>query len=194
MKYISIFTFILSLSLASANNGKLSPLGFSYKSRFLIFFKKSALGEDIIDFVFDICDGKETGEGLSLTEVMENHCMHHLTETFGLLSEDVARDFEAIDKNGDGLVSKQECVKAYETLGLERTTGNPGNTCSKIVNFVCGVNDKQYTNDCQRRKAGIVTMNIFHTMLENYKLCPKIQFPERVKIMTFEKYQMAGLP
>jgi len=135
MKYISIFTFILSLSLAFANNG-----------------------EDIIDFVFDICDGEETGDGLSLTEVEESHCMNHLTETFGLLSEDVAKDFEAIDENGDGLVSKQECVKAYETLGLERTTGNPGNTCSKIVNFVCGVNDKQYTNDCQRRKAGIVTM------------------------------------
>merc|ERR1711953_1441843 len=103
MKYISIFTFILSLSLAFANNG-----------------------EDIIDFVFDICDGKETGEGLSLTEVMENHCMHHLTETFGLLSEDVARDFEAIDENGDGLVSKQECVNAYETLGLDldRSKGN----------------------------------------------------------------------
>ena len=82
--------------------------------------------------------------------------MNHLTETFGLLSEDVVRDFEAIDENGDGLVSLYKWETAYETLGLDRTTGK--NTCSKIVNFVCGVNDKQYTNDCQRRKAGIVTM------------------------------------
>ena len=89
--------------------------------------------------------------------------MNHLTETFGLLSEDVVRDFEAIDENGDGLVSKQECVKAYETLGLDRTTGK--NTCSKIVNFVCGVNDKPYTNDCLRRRAGIVTMKYLkHTV------------------------------
>ena len=104
--------------------------------------------------------------------------MNHLTETFGLLSEDVARDFEAIDKNGDGLVSKQECVKAYDILGLDldRSKGN-GNKkkCPKDYKRVCGVNGLTYSNQCLLEIAGIVTM----------KLRPNIQFSEKVKFKKF---------
>ena len=104
--------------------------------------------------------------------------MHHLTETFGLLSEDVARDFEAIDENGDGLVSKQECVKAYETLGLDldRSNGN-GNkkSCPNHYKPVCGINGYTYSNQCFSEIPGIVTM----------KLRPNIQFSEKVKFKKF---------
>ena len=53
---------------------------------------------------------------MTLTEVKENQCSH-LTMVLGMLEENIARDFQAIDENGDGLVSKQE---AYETLTLDR--------------------------------------------------------------------------
>ena len=76
------------------------------------FFKISniicALGLDIIETVFNVCDGIETEEGLTFFEVMENHCLSHLTSVFGVLEEDVAGHFQTIDENGDGLISKQE--------------------------------------------------------------------------------------
>ena len=48
--------------------------------------------------------------------------MSHLTMVLGMLEENIARDFQAIDENGDGLVSKQEGFRAYETSGLDRDT------------------------------------------------------------------------
>ena len=72
---------------------------------------------DIIDSVFDNCDGKDTEEGLTLAEVMEDNCMN----LFGIIDKDIARDiFETIDENGDGLVSKEESLKKYQTLSLDR--------------------------------------------------------------------------
>ena len=46
--------------------------------------------------------------------------MSHLTMVFGMLEENIARDFQAIDENGDGLVSKEEGFKAYEKFALDR--------------------------------------------------------------------------
>ena len=74
---------------------------------------------NVIETVFHVCDGKDTEEGLTLPEVMENHCLSHLTSGFGVLEEDIPRHFQAIDENGDGLVSKQEA-----TLLLDRVN-NP---------------------------------------------------------------------
>ena len=88
----------------------------------MIYSKKITLDVDIIESVFDICDEKGSDEGLTLTEVKENQCMSHLTMVFGMLEENIARDFQAIDENGDGLVSKQEGFRAYETSGLDRDT------------------------------------------------------------------------
>ena len=43
--------------------------------------------------------------------------MTYLTSGFGIPEEDIAITFEGIDENRDGLVSKEESVKAYQTLG-----------------------------------------------------------------------------
>ena len=89
-------------------------------SHFLHF---CALGIDVYETVFDFCDGKETEEGLTLAEEMENKdCLSHLTTGFGMLEEDIPRHFQTFDENGDGLVSKQEGFRAYETSGLDRDT------------------------------------------------------------------------
>ena len=120
MRYnLFIFASIVSLSLTFGNS-----IGMYYKQRISfpirqIVSENSNLGVDIIESVFDICDDKET-EGLTLTEVEQEHCMSHLKLVFGILEEDIARNFEAIDENGDGLISKQESVKAYQTIGLDR--------------------------------------------------------------------------
>ena len=84
------------------------------------FGKNSYLGVDIIESVFDICDVKETEDGLSLTEVKEVHCMNYLVRVLGMLDENIEKDFKAIDENGDGLVSKEEGFKAYEKFALDR--------------------------------------------------------------------------
>ena len=77
-------------------------------------FQKYALGVDIIESVFDICDEEGTEEGLTLLEVKKTHCMDHLTATLGMLDESIARNFEAIDEDGDGLVSKQESFNVID--------------------------------------------------------------------------------
>ena len=85
-----------------------------------ISFSNSNLGVDIIESVFDICDVKETEDGLSLMEVKEGPCMNYLEMVLGMLDKDIDEDFKAIDENGDGLVSKEECFKAYENFALDR--------------------------------------------------------------------------
>ena len=76
---------------------------------------------DIIDSVFDNCGGKGIEEELSLAKVMENKCMNHLTTLFGMQDKDIAKDiFQTIDENGDGLVSKEESLKKYQSLGMDR--------------------------------------------------------------------------
>ena len=85
-----------------------------------ISFKNYIFGADIIENIFDFCNEEDTYEGLTLKEVKERHCMDHLTATLGMLDDNIARDFEAIDENGDGFVSKQESFNAYETLGMDR--------------------------------------------------------------------------
>ena len=137
MRYFSIVASILSLSLVFANNGKRKYL-LKYIIRIrtltnpdiyvgncrLNILKNSTLGVDIIESVFDTCDDKETEEGLTLTELKKDHCMSLLTLGFGIQEEDIEKNFEAIDKDGDGLISKQESVKAYQTLGLDRINSN----------------------------------------------------------------------
>ena len=53
---------------------------------------------------------------MTLTEVKERHCLDYLTTTIGLLDDNIARGFEAIDENGDGLVSKQESFNAFNAI------------------------------------------------------------------------------
>ena len=71
---------------------------------------------DVLETVFNVCDGKETEEGLTLPEVMESHCLSHLTSGFGVLEKDIPRHFRIVDENGDGLVSKQEATVALDPL------------------------------------------------------------------------------
>ena len=118
MRYFIIFASI-SISLALANNnGKTCKTEFFYLS----YSKNSTLGLDVIESVFDFCDGKGTGEGLlTLAEVEEYQCMDFLRTALGILDKNIARDFEAIDENGDGLVSKQESFKALQALDIDRS-------------------------------------------------------------------------
>ena len=46
--------------------------------------------------------------------------MNHLTSLFGMLDDNVAEDFEAVDENRDGVVSKQESKDAF-SKGKDRT-------------------------------------------------------------------------
>ena len=46
--------------------------------------------------------------------------MDFLRSALGILDEDIARDFEAIDENGDGVVSKQESFMAFQALDIDR--------------------------------------------------------------------------
>ena len=68
------------------------------------------IGPNIIDSVFDVCNQKDSEEGLKLAEIKENDCMNFLENSFGMLHKDIDKHFEAVDKNGDGLVSKEEGV------------------------------------------------------------------------------------
>ena len=98
------------------------------------FGKNSYLGVDIIKSVFDICDVKETEDGLSLMEVKEGPCMNYLEMVLGMLDKDIDEDFKAIDENGDGLVSKEECFKAYENFALDRA--GPISNEEEIANWI----------------------------------------------------------
>ena len=102
--------------MALANNGKLNGLTFLADHN-IFHHLKGPLPADIIDSVFDTCGGKDTEEGLSLSEVLENTCM----DLFGIQDKDIAREiFQTIDENGDGLVSKEESLKKYQTLRMDR--------------------------------------------------------------------------
>ena len=56
---------------------------------------------------------------MTLAEIKENDCLNFLGSMFGLVYNRIEENFEAFDKNGDGLVSKEEGVNAYLTFGLE---------------------------------------------------------------------------
>ena len=43
--------------------------------------------------------------------------MEHLTTLLGMLYENIAKNFETIDENGDGFVSKQESFNAIDRRG-----------------------------------------------------------------------------
>ena len=64
--------------------------------------------------------------------------MSHLTMVFGMLEENIARDFQAIDENGDGLVSKEEGFKAYENV-LERGPISPQISSPKVLGAGSGL-------------------------------------------------------
>ena len=78
---------------------------------------------DIIESIFDICDQKDTGPGLTLAEVQESTCMDYLKATFGILSDNIGNDFTSIDQNGDGIVSKEETFYGCQRLGRDRSPG-----------------------------------------------------------------------
>ena len=71
------------------------------------------IGSNIIDAFFDICDQNDSDKELSLAEMKESDCANFLANTFGMLPEHIDKDFEAIDKNGDGVVSKEEGVNGF---------------------------------------------------------------------------------
>ena len=73
---------------------------------------------NIIESVFDICDQKDADERLTLSEMKENDCANFLANTFGMLHEHIEKEFENIDKNGDGVVSKEETRRRVEDNGL----------------------------------------------------------------------------
>ena len=76
------------------------------------------IGPNIIESVFDICDQNDSDKELSLAEMKEIDCANFLANTFGMLPEHIDKDFEAIDKNGDGVVSKEEGVDGFLTFGM----------------------------------------------------------------------------
>ena len=45
-------------------------------------------------------------------EMKEIDCANFLVNTFGMLDKHIDTDFEAIDKNGDGVVSKEESERS----------------------------------------------------------------------------------
>ena len=58
--------------------------------------------------------------------------MDFLRTALGILDENIARDFEAIDENGDGLVSKQESFKALQALDVDRFKYMGGGTVTEV--------------------------------------------------------------
>ena len=46
----------------------------------------------------------------------EIDCANFLVNTFGMLDKHIDTDFEAIDKNGDGVVRKKKVSEANECL------------------------------------------------------------------------------
>ena len=61
---------------------------------------------------------------MTLTEVKENHCVELLANTFGMLYTEIEKDFAALDKNGDGVVSIEEGLNAYKTFGMDLNRSN----------------------------------------------------------------------
>ena len=90
---------------------------------FILSISLTFANADIIESIFDICDQKDTGPGLTLAEVQESTCMDYLKTTFGILSENIGNDFASIDQNGDGIVSKEEIFYGCQRLGRDRSPG-----------------------------------------------------------------------
>ena len=93
--------------------------------------------------VFDICDVDKDDQGLTLIEVQRKNCKDLLTSFFGTTDDEIIKDFEAVDKNGDGLVSKQETSLIFEQLryvffkhcdNLERARAWVNGPASQLVN------------------------------------------------------------
>ena len=59
---------------------------------------------------------KKDDIGLTLAEVQEKNCMDYLTSGFGITNDNIIKEFEAVDQNGDGVASKQETSLAFENL------------------------------------------------------------------------------
>ena len=76
---------------------------------------------DPIQSVFDVCDIEKEDQGLTLSEVREKRCMDYLASTFGITDDNIIKNFEAVDQDGDGVASKQETSSAFENL---RYVGN----------------------------------------------------------------------
>ena len=55
---------------------------------------------------------------LTPAEMKEIDCANFLVNTFGMLDKHIDTDFEAIDKNGDGVVSKEESERSERMLFL----------------------------------------------------------------------------
>ena len=77
------------------------------------------IGLNIIESVFAVCDHNFSEQGLTLAEIQDNHCVDFLANMFGILYTDIEKDFAAFDKNGDGVVSMEEGLNAYKTIGLD---------------------------------------------------------------------------
>ena len=69
--------------------------------------------------VFDVCDIEKEDQGLTLNEVQKKSCMDHLTLAFGITNDNIVKTFEAVDQNGDSVISKQETSRAFENLPVK---------------------------------------------------------------------------
>ena len=58
-----------------------------------------------LQWIFDICDTKKDDQELTLDEVHGKSCMDHLTSAFGITNDNIIKGFEALDQNGDSVVS-----------------------------------------------------------------------------------------
>ena len=91
---------------------------YRYKSS-LLNENFTKIGSNIIESVFAICDQNLLDGGLSLVEIKESHCVEFLANAFGMLYSDIDKDFAALDKNGDSVVSEEEGLNAYKTFGID---------------------------------------------------------------------------
>ena len=87
---------------------------------FLLFYGSATIiHEGVLQMVFDVCDIEKEDQGLTLNEVQKKSCMDHLTSAFGITNDNIVKTFEAVDQNGDSVISKQETSRAFENLRSE---------------------------------------------------------------------------
>ena len=111
--------------------------------------------------------------------------MTYLTSGFGIPEEDIAITFEGIDENRDGLVSKEESVKAYQTLG-RKDDSNDSNTWT--------MTEKKKINKDQERKILQLVRNNQGKDLKNKIEIFNLQREVNVRNKTTEAFSLSTRP
>ena len=109
---------------------------------------------------------------MTLAEIKENDCIDFLGNTFGLLHNQIEEDFDAIDKNGDGLVSKEEGVNAYTTLGLDRSGVDSDSSFGELRLYLythCGTAPLEIKVEVDDDKMDDLAKNITDHRFRTYK-------------------------